>query len=162
MQIVRICRFGGGAWCVEIFGNRKRQNRGSIGLFGALPLLALMARIPKTLQTIVQHGASTVSCFIKLVSSRFLTVSQGAQDLFHCLLFSQWSSWRQLPSHAHKIGQRIYEAMGSMKGTFAPSIYIGACLGGALGRMIEATSDVEVLFRSAEVEVKFSRAHFTK
>ena len=24
-------------------------------------------------------------------------------------------------------------------GTFAPSIYIGACLGGALGRMIEAS-----------------------
>lgn len=25
------------------------------------------------------------------------------------------------------------------EGTFAPSIYIGACLGGALGRMIEAS-----------------------
>lgn len=29
---------------------------------------------------------------------------------------------------------------GLVGGTFAPSLYIGACLGGALGRMLEATA----------------------
>lgn len=60
------------------------ENRGSIGLFGAAPLLALMV--------------------LKIFSTAFSSVS------------------------------------GLVGGTFAPSIYIGACLGGALGRMIEGAA----------------------
>lgn len=57
------------------------QDRGSVGLFGAAALIALMV--------------------LKLVATAFSSVS------------------------------------GLVGGTFAPSIYIGACLGGAMGRLIE-------------------------
>eukprot|EP00434_Breviolum_minutum_P028500 symbB.v1.2.025213.t1/scaffold2435.1/size79124/2 len=60
------------------------ENRGSIGLFGAAPLIVLMV--------------------LKIFATAFSSVS------------------------------------GLVGGTFAPSIYIGACLGGALGRMIEGSA----------------------
>lgn len=78
-----ICRFG--ALVLH------RQNRGSIGLFGAAPLLALMAWAPNR----VQHCSFIMFYY---VLSIWFPVTQGAQDFFHCLLFSQWSSWRQANS----------------------------------------------------------------
>eukprot|EP00438_Fugacium_kawagutii_P012721 Skav215967 [mRNA] locus=scaffold498:92051:96003:- [translate_table: standard] len=74
------------------------ENRGSIGLFGAVPLLTLMV--------------------LKLLATAFSSVS------------------------------------GLVGGTFAPSIYIGACLGGALGRMMEATCDVRIFREHSSLAVR--------